>query len=498
MAPRKIIIDTDPGVDDILAILLAFSALPEKLQVLLISVTYGNIDVQNCLRNVISLFYHVEKEIAWRESVGRSSGFETIRKSKPIVAVGPEHPLADNTLMADFFHGRDALSGIHLSHPHLTPAETWERLLEETEKSSTPEQVEIAEEMNKTASLFTRSQTPAHLEILKLLHDNEPNSITIVAIGPLTNLALAAAEDPETFLKVKEVVVMGGNIDQTGNVGYQSLSHLQQVPNVHEPPFRLIKQAPGRIRDSLNIRNQVTPLAEFNTYADPIAAARVYALTSPKPHTTMPPIPPAPLSQGRDVSPPWFLSSYPDNLSKQLKVTLFPVDITGKHVLTRGDFEASLQPQLAAKSPLAEWVSAFMNASFEKVESLRPEISRDAVGLQLHDPLTIWYCMDDDNPKWEIIEGEDLRVEIAGQWTGGMLVTDRRRRKQKDDYDYSEAPEDTDGWLTEGNGNRVSRCVGSPGEVYLVDFCLNEFLAAETFNAAEILEHTEPQSYEIL
>lgn len=121
MAPCKIIIDTDPvciipfaptttrpltseqGVDDILAMLLAFSALPEELQVLLISVTYGNIDVQNCLRNVISLFHHIEQEIAWRESVGRHPGFETLRKSKPVVAVGPEHPLADNMLMADFF-----------------------------------------------------------------------------------------------------------------------------------------------------------------------------------------------------------------------------------------------------------------------------------------------------------------------------------------------------------------------------------------------------------
>lgn len=69
---------------------------------LLISVTYGNIDVQNCLRNVISLFYHVEKEITWRESVGRSSGFETLRRSKPVVAVGPESPLADNPLVAGF------------------------------------------------------------------------------------------------------------------------------------------------------------------------------------------------------------------------------------------------------------------------------------------------------------------------------------------------------------------------------------------------------------
>ncbi|KAK3056205.1 hypothetical protein LTR09_002712 [Extremus antarcticus] len=103
MAPRKIIIDTDPGVDDILAILLACAALPSELEILLISATYGNIDVQSCLRNVVSLFYHIEKEIAWRRSVGREPGFDAMRKSKPIVAVGPDHPLMDQKLMADFF-----------------------------------------------------------------------------------------------------------------------------------------------------------------------------------------------------------------------------------------------------------------------------------------------------------------------------------------------------------------------------------------------------------
>lgn len=91
------------GVDDILAILLACSAFPEELEVLLVSVTYGNIDVQNCLRNVVSLFYHVEKEIAWRKDQGRNAGFWTLQRCKPLVAVGPEHPLSDDMLMADFF-----------------------------------------------------------------------------------------------------------------------------------------------------------------------------------------------------------------------------------------------------------------------------------------------------------------------------------------------------------------------------------------------------------
>lgn len=91
------------GVDDILALLLACSALPEELELLLVSVTYGNIDVQNCLRNTVSLFHHVEQEMAWRETQSKDVGFQTLKKTKPIVAVGPEHPLADDMLMADFF-----------------------------------------------------------------------------------------------------------------------------------------------------------------------------------------------------------------------------------------------------------------------------------------------------------------------------------------------------------------------------------------------------------
>jgi hypothetical protein len=57
----------------------------------------------SCLRNVVAMFHVLEKEMEWRKSTGRVEGFETMKKNKPIVAVGPEHSLEDECLMADYF-----------------------------------------------------------------------------------------------------------------------------------------------------------------------------------------------------------------------------------------------------------------------------------------------------------------------------------------------------------------------------------------------------------
>ncbi|TKX19931.1 hypothetical protein C1H76_7815 [Elsinoe australis] len=429
MAPRrKIIIDTDPGVDDILAILLAFASNPDELEIVLLSLTYGNVEVEKCLRNVISLFYNVHQEMKWRKKNGRPEGYGAVLASKPLIAIGADHPLTDAMLMADYFHGTDGLGGIAESHPHLAPDEAWKAIFDQVSNSSKPEDEAARTELSEQEQLFKRSKLPAHEEILQQLRTHDQDEITIVAVGPMTNLALAAAADPVAFLRVKEVVIMGGAVAVPGNI---------------------------------------TPVAEFNTFADSYAAARVYALTSPRPSSTMPPVPPAPSGQTDSTPPPPHLADYPKNLPKQLPITLFPLDITSQHLLTKPHFDRTVKELKEQGSLLAAWVDAFVSSTFRKVESLRGDVTGD-LSLEMHDPLCIWYCIAGHRPGWRVLADEDLRVETTGQWTRGMCVVDGRDRKKDDDKgepeeDEGERKGDHGGWLSARRGNRIGRCIKTPG-----------------------------------
>ncbi|OAL71248.1 hypothetical protein A7D00_4148 [Trichophyton violaceum] len=360
--PKRIIIDTDPGVDDILALLLAFSASSAELEVALISLTFGNIEIKKCLRNAVSVFHVIEKELAHRGEAGKGA-FSALKACRPILACGAEGPLDGSKVDAGYFHGFDGLGNVHKKCPHLSADDTYQALFAGKEEAA-----------DTGEKLYIPSRQPSHLEILRLLRENEEDSITIVAVGPLTNLALAAAEDLPTFLRAKEVVVMGGAIDEPGNV---------------------------------------TPFAEFNVFADPLAAAQLIALTSLNPRRTWPAASP--------MAPP-------RRLDKRLTLKMAPLDLTHTQNFTPTAFRAAITPHLQRSSPLAELVSTVVEHTFSTIRELklaRHEAATTEEEMSLHDPVCVWYVLTGGSETWRWQE-RDVRVETTGQWTRGATVVDRR------------------------------------------------------------------------
>ncbi|KAI4112984.1 MAG: hypothetical protein LQ338_008246 [Usnochroma carphineum] len=375
------------------------------------------------------MFHVIEKEVQWRKDHGRPEGFDTLKKSKPIVAVGADEPLGGERLRAVYY----LLTKFLDQHPHhSSPSETWQHLFDlpppETLLSSAAASATHDDPPAATHHLFTPSSSPSYLEILRILDTEPPDTVTLIAIGPITTIATAAAHAPQTFLRAKQVLVMGGAVEVPGNM---------------------------------------TPVGEFNTIADAVAAARVYALTSPEPESTMPPF-------GEKVN----LPDYPsiDKLGdRRLKVLKFPLDITERHTLRRDEVYAKLKPLTEQGSPLAEWVLAFLDATFQKVEDLHHghEVGGNATHTSLHDPLCVWYAVSGEAQasSWRFVEGEDIRIETVGQWTRGMCVVDKRDRKKA--REGEEVQGDMGEWLSWRKGNRIDRCVGTPGERVLAGLLLD-------------------------
>jgi len=157
---RRVIIDTDPGTDDAMAILLALNS-PE-LKVEAVSVVPGNVIAKQGLENALKLV-----SLAGHCDIP--------------VAAGAQHPLMQKTYTALYWHGNNGLADIELPPSNC-----------------------------KVDPRFAPDL------IIELAH-KYPHEITLIPIGPLTNIALAVSKDPSIVRLVKDIVIMGGSISG-GNV----------------------------------------------------------------------------------------------------------------------------------------------------------------------------------------------------------------------------------------------------------------------------------------
>lgn len=187
MPPRKIIIDTDPGQDDAIAILLALAS-PEEIEVLGITAVAGNVPLTLTERNA-----RIVCELAGKPDTR--------------VFAGCDAPFARTLVTAEHVHGKTGLDGPTLPDPTM------------------PLQDQHGVEF-----------------IIDTLRAEPAGSVTLCAIGPLTNIATALDRAPDIAGRIQEIVLMGGAYFEVGNI---------------------------------------TPAAEFNIHVDPEAARIVFACGAP-------------------------------------------------------------------------------------------------------------------------------------------------------------------------------------------------------------------------
>ncbi len=182
MSPRKIIIDTDPGQDDAVAILLALAS-PEELQVLGITAVAGNVPLPLTQKNA-----RIVVELSGRAA--------------PVFA-GCEAPLKRRLVTAEHVHGKTGLDGIPLPDPRLP-----------------------LQEMHGVDF------------IIETLRREAPGSVTLCPLGPLTNIAAAFEKAPDIVPRVAEIVLMGGAYFEVGNITPAAEFNIYVDPEAAEIVFR--------------------------------------------------------------------------------------------------------------------------------------------------------------------------------------------------------------------------------------------------------------------
>ena len=163
MSAQKIIIDTDPGQDDAVAILLALAS-PDEIEVLGITAVAGNVPLSLTEKNA-----RIVCELAGRPDI-------------PVYA-GCDRPLKRKLVTAEHVHGKTGLDGPDLPEP----------------------EIKLQEKHGVDFIIDTIMQEPE-------------NSISLCPLGPLTNIASAILKQPKIVSRIKKIVLMGGAYFEVGNI----------------------------------------------------------------------------------------------------------------------------------------------------------------------------------------------------------------------------------------------------------------------------------------
>ena len=181
--PRKVIIDTDPGQDDAVALLLALAS-PQDLDVLGVIATAGNVSLRHTLNNARRVV-----ELSGRTDV-------------PVFA-GSARPMRRALVTAEQVHGVTGLDGVDLPPPSL------------------PEQAQGGVDF-----------------LIERLRAAEDGEITLVTLGALTDLGHAFTRAPDVVRKVREVVLMGGSWREGGNITPAAEFNIFVDPDAADIVFR--------------------------------------------------------------------------------------------------------------------------------------------------------------------------------------------------------------------------------------------------------------------
>ncbi|NET05591.1 MAG: nucleoside hydrolase [Symploca sp. SIO2B6] len=169
---RPVIIDTDGGVDDALAIVMALNC--QQLDLKAVTVLAGNINVNQAANNVLRVIEIVQP------------------KQTPLVAKGCEKPLVRSPFNAAGIHGSDGLGELH--------------------------QFKNADGSPRYPQLTLEPSSEDAVDVLLKAAQEYGSELAIVALGPLTNIATALQRDRNTLQKVGRIVIMGGAVKVPGNI----------------------------------------------------------------------------------------------------------------------------------------------------------------------------------------------------------------------------------------------------------------------------------------